>query len=214
MVVAVIVGSGLVWAFDLHVAQLRDIIDIPRSLPTPELPLLRVVPELILPAVSLAYVGLIQGAGISANFPNPDGTYPDVSRDFVGQGAANVACGFFQGMPVGGSMSATSLVTTAGARSRIALVAASVTMAVVILVFGGVAGYIAMPTLAGLLIVVGISTILYVVGRSNRVSVMRWRIEGPNDVIEEECPSEVPHDAVVVLEPYGSLFFVSASIVP
>jgi sulfate permease, SulP family len=256
MVVAVAAGSVLAWALGLDVVQLRDITDVPRSLPTPELPLLRVVPDLILPAISLAFVGLIQGAGISANFPNPDGSYPDVSRDFVGQGAANVACGLFQGMPVGGSMSATALVTTAGARSRVALLVAGITMAVVIVVFGGVAEYIAMPTLAALLIVVGvrtvrvadlksvwktgavqatvvtvtfvltllialqyavlvgvgISVILHVVGRSNRVSVKRWRIEAPNDVVEADCPAAVPPAEVVVLQPYGSLFFASAPV--
>ena len=31
------------------------------------------VPSLLIPAMSLALVGLIQGAGISANFPNDDG---------------------------------------------------------------------------------------------------------------------------------------------
>jgi sulfate permease, SulP family len=44
------------------------------------------------------------------------GTYPDVSRHFIGQGTANVACGVFQGMPVGGSMSASSLNKSAGAK--------------------------------------------------------------------------------------------------
>ena len=55
---------------------------------------------LVVPALSLAFIGLVQGAGISANFPNPDGSYPDASRDFVEQGAASVAARVFQGMPV------------------------------------------------------------------------------------------------------------------
>ena len=75
----------------------------------------------MVPALSLAFIGLVQGAGISANYPNPDGRYPDASRDFVGQGAANVAAGLFQGMPVGGSLSATALNKQAGARSRLSL---------------------------------------------------------------------------------------------
>lgn len=44
-------------------------------------------------AMSLAFVGLVQGAGISASFPNADGSFPDPSRDFVGQGVGNVASG-------------------------------------------------------------------------------------------------------------------------
>ena len=59
------------------VVVLGDISDVPRSLPLPEAPVLALVPELIVPAVSLAFIGLVQGAGVSAAFPNPDGRYPD-----------------------------------------------------------------------------------------------------------------------------------------
>jgi len=61
-------------------------------------------------------------------------------------------------MPVGGSMSATSLVMNAGARSRWANIIASAVMALAILLLGGVVGYIAMPALAGLLILIGVRT--------------------------------------------------------
>ena len=114
------------------------------------------MPSLLVPALSLALVGVVQGAGISANFPNPDGSFPDASRDFIGQGVANVASGVFQGMPVGGSVSASSLNKAAGARTRMSLVIAGAVMAVIILLFGRPIGNVAMPALAGLLIVIGI----------------------------------------------------------
>lgn len=121
MVAAIILGSTLAVAFNwfdvVDIELLNDITDVPRSIPRPQLPLLGVVPQLIVPALSLAFVGLVQGAGISANFTNPDGSYPDASRDFSGQGIANMAAGIFQGMPVGGSMSASSLTRRQG-RSR------------------------------------------------------------------------------------------------
>jgi SulP family sulfate permease len=141
------------------VAILSDLSTIPRSLPIPEAPLLRMVPVLLLPALSLAFVGLVQGAAVSANFPNLDGSFPDTSGDFVGQGVANVVAGVFRGMPVGGSMSASALNKGAGAKSRMSLVISSVVMAIVILVFSGPVGHIAMPSLAGLLIVIGFRTI-------------------------------------------------------
>ena len=160
LVLAVIVTSASVavlgWA---GVATVGELSEIPRALPLPEAPMLRLVPSLLIPAVSLAFVGLVQGAAISASFPNPDGRYPDASRDFIGQGAANVIAGIFRGMAVGGSMSATSLNKAAGARSRIALMIASVVMAVVIIAFAGLVGHIAMPALAGLLMLVGFRTI-------------------------------------------------------
>ena len=160
LVLAVVVTSALVavlgWG---SVALVRDLSEIPRALPLPQAPMLRLVPSLVVPALSLAFVGLVQGAAISANFPNPDGRYPDVSRDFIGQGAANVIAGIFRGMPVGGSMSASSLNKAAGARSRMSLMIAGVVMAVVIIAFAGLVGYIAMPALAGLLMLVGYRTI-------------------------------------------------------
>ncbi len=159
MVVAIVAGSVLVVVGDMdQVAQLRDITEVPRGLPVPQLPSLALVGSLLIPALSLAFVGLVQGAAISSSVPNPDGEYPDASGDFRGQGIANIGAGIFQGMPVGGSMSATSIVTAAGARSRLALLVAAATMIVTILLFADLVGYIAMPALAGLLIVVGVKT--------------------------------------------------------
>ncbi len=159
MVVAVFAASALVPLFGWDIDRLNDVADIPNSLPLPKLPDIGLVPALIVPAASLAFVGLVQGAGVSAAFTNPDGTQPDASSDFVGQGAANVAAGALMGMPVGGSMSASALAVSAGARSRRALLIAGVVMVVVVLVLAEPVGFIAMPALAGLLITIGVSTI-------------------------------------------------------
>ena len=62
LVLAVVVTSALVavlgWG---SVALVRDLSDIPRALPLPQAPMLRLVPSLVVPALSLAFVGLIQG---------------------------------------------------------------------------------------------------------------------------------------------------------
>lgn len=159
-VLAVIVSSAATVAIGWHgVATVGDLGAVPRSLPLPEMPLLRLIPSLLIPALSLSFVGLVQGAAVSASFPNPDGRYPDASGDFIGQGAANVLAGVFQGMPVGGSMSASSLNKTAGARSRLALPIAGLVMATVILAFAGLVAHVAMPALAALLILIGYRTI-------------------------------------------------------
>ena len=256
LVVAVVITSASVRLLGWHVATLNDLGVVATSLPRPEVPLLGLLPVLIVPAASLAFVGLVQGASISANFPNPDGTYGDMSRDFVGQGAANVAAGIFQGMPVGGSVSASALNKAAGARSRQSLLIAAAVMAIVIVVFGEVVGYVAMPALAGLLMLigfrtikpadlisvwrtgtvqkvvlvmtftltmliplqyavlvgVGVSVILYVVRQSNQITVRRWELEADGQVIETDPPRVLEADDVVVLQPYGSLFFAAAPV--
>jgi SulP family sulfate permease len=256
MVVGIIVGSALVPILGWGVAQLNDIADIPNSLPFPVMPQWSAMFSLIIPALSLAFIGLVQGAGVSANFPDADGNYPDASRDFVGQGAANIAVGIFQGMPVGGSMSASSLVKKAGAKTRMALLISSVVMAIVILIFGDAVGYIAMPSLAGLLMIVGfrtikpadikavwrtgttqamvmtvtfvltmiiplqyavlvgvgISMILYIINQSNRVTIKRWIPDGQGNMRETDPPETVGSSEVIILQPYGSLFFAAAPV--
>ncbi len=159
LVVAVFVTSAGADALGWGVATVKDLGVTLGALPRLQAPDLRLVPALLVPALSLALVGLVQGAGISANFPNEDGSFPDASRDFVGQGVANVASGALQGMPVGGSVSASSLNKAAGARSRASLIIAGLVMAVIVVAFGDLIGSIAMPALAGLLILVGARTV-------------------------------------------------------
>lgn len=125
LVVAVVVGSGAAVLLDLWIAHpvvlLRDLVDVPRGLPLPVLPSLSDIVYLVVPAFSLAFVGIVQGAGVSAGIPTVDGKPADPSRDFIGQGAGNILSGLFRGMPVGGSMSASALIVAAGARTRLAL---------------------------------------------------------------------------------------------
>ena len=129
ILLAMFVGSLLPAIFDWSdVALVRDIGDIPRQLPRPIFPDLSsfgdLVPALIGPAIAVAIVGLVQGAAVNHAFPNPDGSKSDPSGDFTGQGLANVTTGFFQGMPVGGSFSATAILAEGGARTRFANIVA------------------------------------------------------------------------------------------
>src|SRR5271165_7169991 len=105
-------------AYFAAVPAVGHIAAIPRSIPQPALPRMDLIASLLLPAISVAIIGLIQGAGVSQGTPNPDGKYPNVSRDFLGQGAANIATGFVGGVPAGGSISGTALIMGAGAKSR------------------------------------------------------------------------------------------------
>ncbi|GAA3921856.1 SulP family inorganic anion transporter [Microbacterium invictum] len=258
LVIAVFVGSVCALLLDLWVPDpvvlLRDIVTVPGGLPAPVLPDIGDIAYLIVPAISLAFVGLVQGAGVSAGIPTPDGKPADASRDFIGQGAGNVAAGLFQGMPVGGSMSASALLVTAGAKTRLALFVAGLVMVLVILLASGLVAYVAMPALAALLIVVGVATvkpsrvysvirsgplqtaimtvtfvltlliplqfavlagvglgiILFVAQQSNRLRVRRVTLTADGRMREDDPPPVVGAGEVVILQPYGSLFFASA----
>ena len=101
----------------------------------------------------------MQGAGISQTYPNPDGKFSDISRDFLGQGAANVATSFVRGIPAGGSSSGTALIVGAGARTRWANIIAGLAVAVIVLLFANLVELVAMPALAALVIVAGVQMI-------------------------------------------------------
>jgi sulfate permease, SulP family len=132
---------------------------IPRGLPSPVVPDFRMILQLLIPALSLAVLGLSVAAGVSQNYPEPDGIMPDASRDFVAQGAANLIGGFFQGMPAGGSISRTATSISAGAKSRWANIFAGVVLGIVLLTFAGFAELVPMAGLAGLLISIGIGVL-------------------------------------------------------
>jgi sulfate permease, SulP family len=142
---------------------------IPRELPQLELPQLSLVLSLWLPAMSIAIIGLVQGAGVSQGTPNPDGRYPEVSRDFLGQGAANMATSLVGGIPAGGSVSGTVLIVSTGARSRWANIFVGLFVALIVLLIGPLVERVPMPALAALLIVAGFQ------GLRVEQAVMAWK---------------------------------------
>jgi SulP family sulfate permease len=155
-IVAIAIPSLLVLFFQLDSVEIvRDISEIPRGFPTPVLPEFSETLNVASAAASIALIIIVQAAGVSQSVPNPDGAPRSISRDIVAQGAANIASGFFRGLPVGGSLSGTSFALVAGARSRWALIFTGLWMAVIVLIIPGLVGYIAMPALGALLILAG-----------------------------------------------------------
>jgi SulP family sulfate permease len=134
-----------------------DIAPIPRALPVPQPPDLSLVPGLLLPALSLAIIGLVQAAGIGRSVPNADGRLGDVNRDFLGQGLANVTSGLFGGATAGGSVNATALNVSAGARTRWSSVFAGLVVVGVVLVAAPLVQQVPLAVTAGILIVAAIS---------------------------------------------------------
>lgn len=158
MVIALTTVTAAVALLGLSsVSVVGDIAPIPRSFPLPHLPELSLLPGLVLPAVSLTIIGLVQAAGISRTVPNADGRIGDASRDFVGQGAANVISGFFGGATAGGSVNATALNVSAGARTRWSSVFAGIVVIVIVLLAAPLVAQVPLAVTAGILIVAAAS---------------------------------------------------------
>jgi SulP family sulfate permease len=141
------------------VAVVGDTIEIPRSLPSLNLPTISLIPPMILPALTIAIIALVQAVGVSQGIPNPDGDYPDPSGDFRGQGIANMAVGLVGGLPVGGSVSGTIQLQSIGGRSRWANIFTGIFAAICVMLIVPFIEEIPMTTLAGTLIVVGVQMI-------------------------------------------------------
>ena len=172
IILALIVGAVMVRLLGWETVPLiGDTSEILRSLPMLALPSLSLIPGLIGPAVAVGIIGLVQGAGVSQSYRNPDGRMPDLWGDFAGQGIANAAAGILQRMPAGGSLSGTALLVNAGAKTRWANILTGLFVVVGVLLFGNLVELLPMPALAALLIYVGMEIM---VGQREEVTLV-WR---------------------------------------
>lgn len=159
-VVALLAGTVLGVLLDLaYPGAVQDIPPIPDKLFTFVRPDFQYLSILIPSALGIAIIGLVQGAGVAQSFPNPDGRFGDVSRDFLGQGLSNIVAGLFSGIPGGGSMSGTALVTGTGGRTRWANIFAGLLVIPLVLLLSRLFDLIPLPALGGLLIAVGIQSL-------------------------------------------------------
>ncbi len=76
------------------------------------------LPSLIVPGIVISVIGFAEGVSISRLFASQERQRWDADREFISKGVANVVAAFSGGLPVGGSLSRTSINRLAGARSR------------------------------------------------------------------------------------------------
>jgi SulP family sulfate permease len=76
------------------------------------------LPHLLLPGLVIALVGFAEVASIARIFAAQDRQHWEPDRDFISQGAANVAAAVVSGFPVGGSFSRSTLGRMLGATTR------------------------------------------------------------------------------------------------
>src|SRR3954447_25200683 len=153
LVVGGLVASGL---FDLGSHGVALVGDVPRGLPTPELPDAGLVGDhagtIAAAAFALLLIGFSQTAGDARAFATRHRYRIDVNQESLAQGMANVAAGTFQGMPVSTSLSASSLNESAGARTPLASLITGALVLLTLLVLAPVFSSLPKPVLAALII--------------------------------------------------------------
>lgn len=76
------------------------------------------LPALLVGGIVISLVGFIEPSSIARTFATQERRPWDANREFLGQGAANVAAGLTGGFPVGGSFSRSALNRASGAKTR------------------------------------------------------------------------------------------------
>jgi sulfate permease, SulP family len=154
----VLVVGGLVasWLFDLGTHGVALVGEVPRGLPTlqiPEVQLLRDHASTIaLAAVALVLIGFSQTAGDARTFAAKHRYRIDINQESAAQGIANAGAGLFQGMPVSTSLSASSLNDHTGARTGLASLTSGVIVLLTLLVLAPLFSVLPKPVLAALII--------------------------------------------------------------
>ena len=156
LIVAVGVGSALVAILSLQVDTLGSRFgELPGQLPWPRLPdlsLSRIV-ELLPSAFVIAFLAGVESL-LSAMVADKmiEGKHRP-NAELTAQGAANIASALFAGLPATGAIARTATNIKAGGKTPVAGIVHAAVILLVMLLAAPLAGYLAMPALAALLIV-------------------------------------------------------------
>ena len=155
LIVAVAATSAIVSLANLPVDTIQSRFgDLPNTLPWPTMPEIgfdRIV-ELLPSALIIAFLAGVESL-LSAMVSDRmiEGKHRP-NAELLAQGAANIGSSLFGGMPATGAIARTATNIRAGGKTPVAGLIHALTILIVMLLASKLVGYLAMPALAGLLI--------------------------------------------------------------
>ena len=155
LIVAVAATSAIVSLADLPVDTIQSRFgDLPNALPWPAIPEIgfdRIV-ELLPSALIIAFLAGVESL-LSAMVADRmiNGKHRP-NAELLAQGVANIGSSLFGGMPATGAIARTATNIRAGGKTPVAGLIHALTILIVMLLASKLVGYMAMPALAGLLI--------------------------------------------------------------
>lgn len=157
LIFAVALGSGLVVLANLPVETIVSKFgELPRQLPMPHLPdlSLSAMIELFPSALVIAFLAGVESllSAMVADRVIKDNHRPNA--EVIAQGVANIASALFAGMPATGAIARTATNINAGGKTPVAGIIHALTILLFMMVAAPLAGRLAMPALAALLIIV------------------------------------------------------------
>ncbi len=154
--IAMVLASVVVFIFSLQNTGLNVVGEIPSGLPPlKSLPFFNyeLLMELSTGALAVGAIGLVETSSIARSIATQTGQRLDSNQEFIGQGFANIAAGFFGGYPAAGSFSRSAVTFDSGAKSAMAVVFSSLFVLIAVLTLGSLVAYLPRTALAGVLVV-------------------------------------------------------------
>lgn len=155
--VAILVTTPIVLIFDMNVNTIQSVYgQIPSNFPKMTIPVFSIeMIEAVLPsAVTLAILVAIVSLLSCVVTDGLTGIRHDSNSELIGQGIANIFCGLFGAVPIAGAVARSSVSVKNGGKTPVVGVVHSIVVLIILLVMMPLAGYIPMPTLAAILILV------------------------------------------------------------
>lgn len=114
---------------------------------------LKSLKELVMPAFSIALLGMIESLLCGAAAGKMKNEKIDSTRELVAQGVGNIVIPLFGGVPATAAIARTSVVIKSGGQTRVASIVHSLTLILSMFLLGGVMSRIPLSALAGVLMV-------------------------------------------------------------
>ena len=155
LIVAVALTSGAVALATLPVDTIQSRFgDLPHSLPWPALPEISLarMAELLPSAFVIAFLAGVESLLSAMVADRMIAGRHRPNAELLAQGAANMGSALFGGMPATGAIARTATNIRAGGQTPVSGLIHAVTILAVMMLAAPLAGYLAMPALAGLLI--------------------------------------------------------------
>ncbi|MCC6683137.1 MAG: SulP family inorganic anion transporter [Phycisphaeraceae bacterium] len=153
---AVLGGAITVWLMGWTNAEVAQVGELPRSLPSFHVPqfTLEQAESLLAGALALALLGLIESVAIVKSIATHTGERIDPNQEFFAQGFKNTLTSFFQCIPGSGSFTRSALDFEAGGRTRFAAVFNALFVLTIYLSLSPAAGHIPLASLGAVLFVI------------------------------------------------------------
>lgn len=154
---AILITTPLVSLTGMNVATIRSVYgDLPSHFPTIQVPQFHfdMIEALLPSAVNLALLIAIVSLLACVVTDGLTGERHDSNQELIAEGIANIFCGLFGAVPVAGAVARASNSVKSGGKTPVAGMVHSVVVTMILLFLMPVAGYIPIPTLSAVLIMV------------------------------------------------------------